>query len=114
MADWAPGNHLGQPLEDGLSARALLSSIRRHLFLVLTSTFLLAVGGYLIGLGQPAWFKAEGVVVIHSRPHRLLMRKSRRTINFGLSSYRQILSASTPTSTTISWLGSSNESLVGI
>jgi succinoglycan biosynthesis transport protein ExoP len=70
MADWAPGNHLGQPLEDGLSARALLSSIRRHLFLVLTSTFLLAVGGYLIGLGQPAWYQAEGVLVLHAQPPR--------------------------------------------
>src|SRR6266478_3274340 len=61
----------GRPFEDGLSARALLSSIRRHLAIVLAFTLSLCIAGALIGLGLPAWFKAEGVVVIHSRPQRM-------------------------------------------
>src|SRR6266851_10144333 len=55
---------LSQPFEDGLSARALLSSIRRHWAMVLALTLLLCAAGALIGLGLPAWYKAEGVLVI--------------------------------------------------
>jgi uncharacterized protein involved in exopolysaccharide biosynthesis/Mrp family chromosome partitioning ATPase len=62
---------LRQPLEDGLSARAILSSIRRHLAVVLAFTLLLCIAGALIGLGLPGWYKAEGVVVIHARPQRM-------------------------------------------
>ena len=58
-------------LEDGLSARALLSSIRRHLAMVLGFTLALCVMGALVGLGLPAWFKAEGVIVIHARQQRI-------------------------------------------
>src|SRR5215471_11975721 len=71
MGDWPSVDNLSRPLEDGLSARALLSSIRRHLTMVLTLTLLLGTAGALVGLGLPAWFKAEGVVVIHSRPQRM-------------------------------------------
>jgi polysaccharide biosynthesis transport protein len=59
---------LGQLFEDGLSARALLSSIRRHLVIVLSLTLSLCVAGALVGLGQPAWFKAEGSLIIHAQP----------------------------------------------
>jgi uncharacterized protein involved in exopolysaccharide biosynthesis len=62
---------LSQGLEDGLSARMLLSSIRRHLAMVLAFTLLLCIAGALVGLGLPYWLKAEGVLVIHSRPQRM-------------------------------------------
>src|ERR1700726_2596806 len=62
---------LGQRFEDGLSTRMLLSSIRRHRAMVLAFTLSLCAAGALVGLGLPAWFKAEGVVVIHSRPQRM-------------------------------------------
>jgi polysaccharide biosynthesis transport protein len=62
---------LGQLVEDGLSARALLSSIRRHLVIVLAFTSSLCAAGTLVGLGLPAWFKADGVLVIHARPQRM-------------------------------------------
>jgi len=39
--------------------------------MVLAFTLLLGIAGALVGLGLPAWFKAEGVVVIHSRPQRM-------------------------------------------
>jgi uncharacterized protein involved in exopolysaccharide biosynthesis/Mrp family chromosome partitioning ATPase len=71
MPDGPLASDLNQPLEDGLSARALLSSIRRHLGLVLALTLSLCIAGALVGLGLPAWFQAEGVVVIHARPHRM-------------------------------------------
>jgi polysaccharide biosynthesis transport protein len=61
----------GQMSEEGLSARALLSAIRRHWALVLCSTLLMCAAGAFIGLGLPAWFKAEGVVVIPAVPQRL-------------------------------------------
>jgi succinoglycan biosynthesis transport protein ExoP len=64
-----PGE-VSQPLEDGLSAQALLLSIRRHWPMVLALTLVLTVIGALVGLGLPAWYKAEAVVVINSRPHR--------------------------------------------
>jgi capsular exopolysaccharide synthesis family protein len=65
----SPGN-LDEPFEDGLSARALLSSIRRHLILVLAFTLSLCAVGALFGLGLPAWYKAEGVLVIRALPQR--------------------------------------------
>ena len=65
------GSNLVQPFEDGLSARALLSSIRRHWAIVLAFTLSLCAAGVLVGLGLPAWFQAEGVVVIHARPQRM-------------------------------------------
>jgi polysaccharide biosynthesis transport protein len=71
MGDGLLAGDLSQRFEDGLSARAILSSIRRHLGMVLAFTLLLCVAGALVGLGLPAWFKAEGVVVIHSRPQRM-------------------------------------------
>src|SRR5215472_9096074 len=64
-----PGE-VSQPLEDGLSAQALLLSIRRHWPMVVTLMLLLTIAGALVGLGLPAWYKAEAVVVINSRPHR--------------------------------------------
>jgi polysaccharide biosynthesis transport protein len=71
MGNWPSAGDIIQPFEDGLSARALLSSVRRHLTVVLAFTFSFCIAGVLIGLGLPAWFQAEGVVVIHSRPQRM-------------------------------------------
>jgi polysaccharide biosynthesis transport protein len=71
MGNGLVASDLSQPFEDGLSARALLSSIRRHLAMVVAFTLLFCVAGALVGLGLPAWFQAEGVVVIHSRPQRM-------------------------------------------
>jgi uncharacterized protein involved in exopolysaccharide biosynthesis len=71
MGDGLSVGGLARPFEDGLSARMLLSSIRRHLAMVVALTLSLCIAGALVGLGLPAWFKAEGVVVIHSRPHRM-------------------------------------------
>lgn len=59
-----------ETIEDGLSARALLSSIRRHLVVVLIAAVSLCVAGALYGLGLPAWYKAEGVLVIRAVPLR--------------------------------------------
>ena len=59
-----------ESIEDGLSARALLSSIRRHLAVVLVTTVSLCVAGALVGLGLPAWYKAEGVLVIRAAQQR--------------------------------------------
>jgi uncharacterized protein involved in exopolysaccharide biosynthesis len=61
---------LSQALEDGLSARMLLSSIRRHFVIVLAFTLSLSAAGALIGLGLPAWYQAEGVLVILAVPQR--------------------------------------------
>lgn len=61
----------GRQFEDGLSARVWLSSIRRHLPMVLASTLSLCAVGALIGLGLPAWFEADGVVVVRARPQRM-------------------------------------------
>jgi polysaccharide biosynthesis transport protein len=61
---------LGQPFEDGLSARALLSSIRRHWAMVLAFTLSLCAAGALVGLGLPAWYQAGGVLVIRAVPQR--------------------------------------------
>jgi len=71
MGDGLLAGDLSQRFEDGLSARAILSSVRRHLAMVLAFTLSLCIAGALVGLGLPAWFKAEGVVVIHSRPQRM-------------------------------------------
>jgi uncharacterized protein involved in exopolysaccharide biosynthesis/Mrp family chromosome partitioning ATPase len=59
-----------ESFEDGLSAGALLSSIRRHRVVVLVATISLCVAGALYGLGLPAWYKAEGVLVIRAMPQR--------------------------------------------
>jgi capsular exopolysaccharide synthesis family protein len=70
MSDALSHGNLDQPFEDGLTARALLSCIRRHLLLVLGFTLSLCVAGTLVGLGLPAWYKAEGVLVIRALPQR--------------------------------------------
>src|SRR5215813_6671334 len=57
--------------EDGLSARALLSSIRRHWVLVSTLSLLLCAVGAIVGLGLPSWFQAETVLIINARPQRI-------------------------------------------
>ncbi len=62
---------LSQPAEDGLSARAIVSSIRRHWFLVLAFTLALCAAGATVGLGLPAWYQAEGVLVIPAVPQRM-------------------------------------------
>jgi polysaccharide biosynthesis transport protein len=59
-----------ESIEDGLSARALLASIRRHLVVVLAAAVSLCVAATLYGLGLPAWYKAEGVLVIRAMPQR--------------------------------------------
>src|SRR5215472_14376230 len=71
MGDGLLDGGLYQPVADGLSARALLASIRRHLGIVAAFTLSLCAVGALIGLGLPAWYQAEGVLVIHARPQRL-------------------------------------------
>ncbi len=58
-------------VSDGLSARMLLSSIRRHWGVVVGLSVLLCALGAAIGLGLPPRFQAEGVLVINSRPERL-------------------------------------------
>jgi uncharacterized protein involved in exopolysaccharide biosynthesis/Mrp family chromosome partitioning ATPase len=58
----------GQPFEDGLSARMLLSTIRRHPVIVLAFTLSLCAAGALVGLGLPTWYQAEGVLVIRAVP----------------------------------------------
>src|SRR5271165_1984357 len=62
---------LGQPFEDGLSAHALFSIIRRHWVVVLAFTLSMGAAGAVVGLGLPAWFKAEGVLVIPAVPQRI-------------------------------------------
>ena len=62
---------VAQTAEEGLSARALLSAMRRHWALILCSTLLMCAAGAFIGLGLPAWFQAEGVVVIPAVPQRI-------------------------------------------
>jgi succinoglycan biosynthesis transport protein ExoP len=59
-----------ETIEDGLSARALLASIRRHLVVVLVVTVSLSIAGALCALGLPAWYKAEGLLVIRAVPQR--------------------------------------------
>jgi uncharacterized protein involved in exopolysaccharide biosynthesis/Mrp family chromosome partitioning ATPase len=62
---------VGQEMDDGLSARMLLTSIRRHLGVVLTLCLLLCAAGAVIGLGLPPWSQAEAVLVIHTRPEHV-------------------------------------------
>jgi uncharacterized protein involved in exopolysaccharide biosynthesis/Mrp family chromosome partitioning ATPase len=71
MGDGLLAGDLDQPAVDGLSARGLLSSIRRHLVIVIAFTLSLCAVGAFIGLGLPAWYQAEGVLVIHARPQRI-------------------------------------------
>src|SRR5215469_14085516 len=59
-----------ESLVDGLSARALLSAIRRHLAVVLACTLSLSVGGGFYALGLPRWYQAEVILVIHAVPQR--------------------------------------------
>ena len=66
-----PSHDFDQAMDDGLSARALLSSIRRHLGVVVALSLLLCAAGAVIGLGLPPRFQAEAVLVIHSRPPRV-------------------------------------------
>jgi polysaccharide biosynthesis transport protein len=66
-----PYRDVGQAMDDGLSARALLSSIRRHLGVVVVLSLSLCAAGAVIGLGLPPRFQAEAVLVIHSRPPRV-------------------------------------------
>jgi len=70
MGDGLSIRNLGQRFEDGLSARMLLSSIRRHPVIVLAFTLSLCAAGALAGLGLPAWYQAEGVMVIRAVPQR--------------------------------------------
>jgi uncharacterized protein involved in exopolysaccharide biosynthesis/Mrp family chromosome partitioning ATPase len=70
MGDGLSIRDLGRRFEDGLSARMLLSSIRRHLVVVLAFTLLLCVAGALVGLGLPAWYQGDGVLVIRAVPQR--------------------------------------------
>src|SRR5215472_10225184 len=70
MSDVLSIRDLGQRVEDGLSARMLLSSIRRHPAIVLAFTLSLCTAGALVGLGLPAWYTAEGVLVIRAVPQR--------------------------------------------
>jgi len=46
----------------------LLLSIRRHLVVVLAFTLSLCAAGALVGLGLPAWYQAEGVLVLRAVP----------------------------------------------
>jgi polysaccharide biosynthesis transport protein len=71
MGDGLLAGDLSQPAANGLSARDLLSSIRRHLVIVIAFTLSLCAVGALIGLGLPAWYQAEGVLVIQARPQRI-------------------------------------------
>ncbi len=71
MGDGLLAGDLSHPVADGLSARALLSSIRRHLVIVIVCTLSLCAVGAFIGLGLPAWYQAEGVLVIQARPQRI-------------------------------------------
>src|ERR1700674_1456886 len=71
MGDEVSSRDTGQGYDDGLSARALLSSMRRHLVVVLTLSLSLGAAGAVIGLGLPPWFQAETVLIIHARPQRI-------------------------------------------
>src|SRR5271156_2549290 len=70
MVDVPSPHDLSQTFEDGLSARALLLSMRRHPAIILAFTLSLCAAGYLVGLGLPAWYQAEGALVIHAQPRR--------------------------------------------
>jgi polysaccharide biosynthesis transport protein len=71
MDDGRLTGDLGQPFEDGLSARALLASIRRHWAMVLTFMLSLGTAGVLVALGLPTWYQAGGVLVIPAVPQRM-------------------------------------------
>jgi polysaccharide biosynthesis transport protein len=62
---------VGKEMDDGLSARMLVTSIRRHLGVVLALCLLFCAAGTVIGLGLPPWFQADAVLVIHSRPEHV-------------------------------------------
>src|SRR6266446_16185 len=65
------GDDLQLAVQDGLSARALLLSMRRHLGLVLGLSLSLCAAGAVVGLGLPSWFQAETVLIIPARPQRI-------------------------------------------
>jgi polysaccharide biosynthesis transport protein len=56
---------------DGLSARALLLSVRRHLVLVALCILSLSVAGAVVGLGLPSWHQAESVLILKARSPRI-------------------------------------------
>jgi len=58
-------------MSDGLSARALLSSVRRHLGVVVGLSLSFCLLGAFIGLGLPPRFQAQGVLIIRSQPQRI-------------------------------------------
>jgi uncharacterized protein involved in exopolysaccharide biosynthesis/MinD-like ATPase involved in chromosome partitioning or flagellar assembly len=62
---------LSKEMDKGLSAQMLVTSIRRHLGVVVALSLSLCLAGAVIGLGLPRWFQAEAVLVIHSRPQRI-------------------------------------------
>jgi polysaccharide biosynthesis transport protein len=70
MGDGLFAGDFSQPSAEGLSARALIASIRRHFVIVLLCTLTLFLVGALVGLGLPEWYQAEGVLVINARPQR--------------------------------------------
>jgi polysaccharide biosynthesis transport protein len=70
MGDGLLAGDFSPPAAEGLSARVLIASIRRHLVIVLLCTLSLGLLGALVGLGLPAWYQAEGVLVINARPQR--------------------------------------------
>ncbi|MBV8337114.1 MAG: hypothetical protein JO358_17100 [Alphaproteobacteria bacterium] len=70
MGDGLVAGDFSQPTAEGLSARVLIASIRRHFVIVLLCALLLCLAGALLGLGLPAWYQAEGVLVINARPQR--------------------------------------------
>jgi hypothetical protein len=51
-----------QGTSDPLSPMVLLSSIRRHLGVVVVLSLSLSAAGAVIGLGLPPWFQAEAVL----------------------------------------------------
>ena len=71
MGDGLFAGYFSQPAAEGLSARVLIASIRRHFVIVLLCTLSLCLVGALVGLGLPEWYQAEGVLVINARPQRM-------------------------------------------
>jgi polysaccharide biosynthesis transport protein len=59
------------PNADGLSARALLKSLRRHRGVVTAVLLLFSLAGAAFGLGLPPRYLARGTLVIYSQPPRV-------------------------------------------
>jgi polysaccharide biosynthesis transport protein len=66
---YAPEDSLASA--DGLSARALLKSLRRHRLVVGTLVILFGLAGAAVGLGLPPRYKATGELVIYAQPPRV-------------------------------------------